>query len=154
MKLWIVLVLVAVLGSLATAGTDVGQLRPVEVLWVRTEQGKVCLRTDLTDVGSGENVEAATADLKQRASGEVFPETAEYLLINEKDQDLLAELIPELRPSCMVCLVRGEVDLQQVGAYLRAHPPQRTLAQYQAGEGLEEILEISEGSMKLCTVGR
>lgn len=155
MKGWAALTLVvlavAFLGGKGAAGTDVAKLRPVEVLWVQVVDGEVHLHTDMGDAGRGTDVNAAIEDLKQRASGKVFLKTAEYLLLSEQAQPLLQELLGHLRPSCMVCLAQGDVDLEQVGAYLREHPPKRNLARYQAGERELEVLKVTEGSMELVS---
>ena len=155
MKSWIVLTMavlaVAFLGGKGKTGTDVGKLRPVEVLWVRMQDDSIYIVTDMGDSGMGENVKSAARDLKRKASGEVFLDTGEFLLVDENAQSLIPELIEMLRPSCMICLVQGKVDMEQVGAYLRSHPPERNLAQYQACEQELEILKISKGGMELVS---
>lgn len=155
MKGWIALTLatlaVAFLGGRGNTGTEIARLRPVEVLQVERSDGLVCLKTDMGDSGVGEDVKAASEDLLEGAPGEVFLDTAEYLLVDENALELLPELMPYLRPSCMVCLVEGKVDLEQIGAYLQAHPLGRNLAQYRAGEKELEILRVSEGDVELVS---
>lgn len=66
--------------------------------------------------------------------GEIFLETAEYLLITPEAQSLLLELTQTLRPSCKVCLREGEADLAEAAAYLSVHEPRLTLQDYRTGE--------------------
>lgn len=138
MKYWAwyigAVVLVAALGWMPFLGTDVARLRPVELISVSREEAQVLVETDTGDSGRGQTLELALEDLYDSTPGEIFLETAEYLLITPEGQSLLPELTKTLRPSCKVCLREGEMDLAEAAAYLSVHEPELTLQDYRTGE--------------------
>ncbi|HIQ77484.1 MAG TPA: hypothetical protein IAB79_08610 [Candidatus Faecousia excrementipullorum] len=138
MKYWAwyigAVVLVAALGWMPFLGTDVARLRPVELISVSQEENQILLETDTGDSGRGQTLELALEDLYDSTPGEIFLETAEYLLITPEGQSLLPELTKTLRPSCKVCLREGEMDLAEAAAYLSVHEPELTLQDYRTGE--------------------
>lgn len=130
MKRWMVyLVLIAAVvltGSLPFSSHDVGQLRPVETIFVQQEDGRVLLAADTGDTGAGEDWQTAMADLEARAPGTIFIGTASFLLLDVSAAELLPELLEnrEFSPSCAVCFAPEGLDLEDVGKYLRAHEPE------------------------------
>ena len=78
----IAIVIAAMAGFLPFNGTDIGKLHPVEVIRIATENGSVYIETDSGISGVGENLEEAIYDMKQSASGHVFLETANFVLID------------------------------------------------------------------------
>ena len=138
MKYWAwyigVVVLVAILGWMPFQGTDVARLQPVELISVSQAKSQILVETDTGDSGQGQTLELALEDLYDSTPGEIFLETAEYLLITPEAQPLLPELTQTLRPSCKVCLREGEVDLEEAAAYLSVHEPELTLQDYRTGE--------------------
>lgn len=138
MKYWAwyigAVVLVAILGWMPFQGTDVARLQPVELISVSREENQVLVETDTGDSGRGQTLELALEDLYNSTPGEIFLETAEYLLITPEAQSLLLELTQTLRPSCKVCLREGEADLAEAAAYLSVHEPRLTLQDYRTGE--------------------
>lgn len=138
MKYWAwyigAVVLVAILGWMPFQGTDVARLQPVELISVSQEENQVLVETDTGDSGRGQTLELALEDLYNSTPGEIFLETAEYLLITPEAQSLLLELTQTLRPSCKVCLREGEADLAEAAAYLSVHEPRLTLQDYRTGE--------------------
>lgn len=153
MKHWVwylaAILLVAAFCGMPFASTDVAELQPVELIRISQARGRILVETDTGDRGCGSDLAAAFADLKQTASGRVFLETAEYLLISPGMENLLPELTEYLRPACSVCLERGRADLEQATAYLSAHEPELTLLEYRAGLCDIPILTIREGDMHL-----
>lgn len=148
MKYWAwyigAVVLVAALGWMPFLGTDVARLRPVELISVSREEAQVLVETDTGDSGRGRTLELALEDLHDSTPGEMFLETAEYLLITPDARSLLPELTKTLRPSCKVCLAEGPVDMEKAAAYLSVHEPELTLQDYRTGEKDIPIL-IMEG---------
>lgn len=138
MKYWAwyigTVVLVAILGWMPFQGTDVARLQPVELISVSREESQILVETDTGDSGRGQTLELALEDLYNSTPGEIFLETAEYLLITPEAQSLLPELTQTLRPSCKVCLREGEADLAEAAAYLSVHEPRLTLQDYRTGE--------------------
>ncbi|MBQ3215530.1 MAG: hypothetical protein IJB11_05360 [Oscillospiraceae bacterium] len=154
MKRWIVLALalpmIAFLGGKDEAGRDVARLQPMEVLAVTMEDDGVRIETDTGDAGRGANLEAAIDNLKSTTSGEIFLDTAEYLLI-AGCEPLLPELAAHLRPSCQVCLVEGEVELESVAQFLKIHQPELTLAEYRGGIRTLKTLKEEKGRFRFVS---
>ncbi len=134
---WIVslfaILLITAMGWLPFRGTDVATLEPAEALYVAVEGKQVLVETDGGWFGKGESVEAAVADLKESAPGQVFLQTVDYLLLESNSRKVLPALYTHLRSGCCVCQVEEKPDLEKAGAYLRAHRPPFTLQDYRAG---------------------
>jgi len=143
--------LIAVLNLLPFHGTDVAQLKPVEVLWVYGAEDGVVIETDTLDRGSGSTVESALDHLMQTTSGHIFLETADFLLLDRQTLTLLPQLSEWLRPACGVCIAEGEMDMEQVAAFLNAHPPGCTLRDCSKGAVPTEVLKMEEGRMELVS---
>lgn len=127
---WILLLAAAgLLFALPYESRDVGQLLPVETALFSIEDETVILETDLGLVGRGATLEEAVGDLKAQASGSLFLDTGNFVLLRPSALALLPELEKAdfLRDSCTLCLAEGNLDLSGVGAYLRAHKPDSDL---------------------------
>ena len=111
-------------------GTDIGSLKPVEVLVISIEEGRICVETDTGDRGAGMTLTSALKDMRDAASGEIFLETVSYVLVTEDTRLLLEKLGYILRPGTEAVLVTGRVDLQQVAEYLTIHRPEYSLQNY------------------------
>ena len=155
MKKWLYLLsgllVVMVLGNSSSAGKDVGKLRPVQVVCVNMVDGQVQIWTDTGDIGVGIDLHRAVEDMKASAVAEVFLETADHLLISEQCVSLLSEAAIYLRPSCSVCLMDGEPEMEQVGQFLTLHIPKITLMEYRAGEHSLQTLKTTDGRMVLVS---
>ncbi len=112
--------------------TDVGELLPVELLYVYTDGSHICVETDTGDLGKGTDLETALADLKAAASGSIFLETADYLIVTEETKGLLPGLTAVLRPAAEVCVGVG-ADAQTAD-FLKAHKPGVTLNDVRKGK--------------------
>ena len=131
-------------------GSDVARLEPVGILRVTEKGGVVSIETDLGHYGTGETLDDAVTDMRQTASGEVFLDTAEFLLISKGGAKWLPELCGLLRPSCQVCLSLGDIELGQAAEYLKFHKPQYSLRLYRKGERNMPLLFEKEGRMHLA----
>lgn len=155
MKKWLwyglIIAAVAVFSGGNIAGKDVGKLQPVQVVRVAGGEGQILLETDTQNWGYGENVDAAIKNMKKTASGEIFLDTADYLLIAEGAEKTLPDLMDHLRPSCAICKVHGTADLAQVGQFFEVHAPKLTLADWRAGEWTMPVLISEEGRMELVS---
>lgn len=153
MNRWMLLaaagIIVLLLGCMPFSGTDVAMLKPVESLLVTVEETGISVRTDTGDSGSGDRLDDAFEDMKRSASGNIFLETAEYLIVNEAAVSLLPQLWEYLRPGCGVCVAQGEVDMEKAGSYLNAHKPGCSLQDYRAGNHDLPRLLIKGGKMYL-----
>lgn len=146
MKRWIGLLagFAAALLLAPSQDTDIASLQPVELLYVYIEEGWVTVETDTGDLGAGEDLEGAMEDLKATASGEIFLETAQYLLITEPAEGYLPELKQILRPAAQILRAEGEPDLEGAAKYLSVHKSGLALKDWQVGVELPK-LTIKEG---------
>ena len=146
MKRWLVYLAVLVLcGTSANRGTDIGELAPVEVVWLTEKAGQVYLETDTGDIGRGEDVPSALHNMNATSSGNILLETADYLIVEQGREDLLAQVYDLLRPSCKVCIARSMPDLEKVTVFFTAHEPEVTLRQYQVEQCTLPVLGEQEG---------
>ena len=122
MKKWpIFLLLTAAVLWNPAKGTDVGTLIPVEVVQIlRTEEG-IVVRTDTKNTGTGETLSLAFGNLEEKASGEIFLETAEYVLLTENTRDCAQELEDYFRPGTQVYQAPPLEDLAAAAEYLGQH---------------------------------
>ncbi len=145
----VALVLAAWCGRGLFNGSDVARLEPVELVRVGVEGGMVTVQTDTGASGSGETVAQAFASLHETASGDIFLDTADYLLVTPQAQPLLEELWAYLRPACRVCLEDGAVEAEAAAAFFGAHEPQRSLMEWRAGMQTLPVLRVRKGRMTL-----
>ncbi len=131
------------------SASDVAQLKPVEVIRVTTAPDGVLVETDTGEIGLGENLDEAFRDLKDTASGDIFLETADRLLVSPLAVQMLPELTGYLRPGCNICVEMGEVELDKVGAFLNIHEPRVTLQDHRAGQTVLPVLYMIDGRMYL-----
>lgn len=135
MKKWLYLIAalsaVGILSRLPHPARDIAKLEPVRAVYLYMDGGRLCIETDTGDTGSGANLTEATEDLRSNADGEIFLDTAEFLLL-----DTAVQITPEfyvlLRPGCKVCYTDVLPDLTVAADYLSAHPPKATLAHLRA----------------------
>lgn len=149
MKRWICMAAAAASLFLGGRGADVAKLEAVKTVEISCQNGAVQIKTDTGTVGIGGSLRDAFENLEDTASGKVFLETAEQLLIAPECLGLLDALWEYLRPSCTVCLLDGQGDLAQIGAYLEAHGLEATLMDWRAGERKLPTLQIREERMML-----
>ena len=150
MKKWILLALLAGLLMFSPfTSADVTKLKPVEVIRLSGTTRGIRVETDTGESGEGTDLRQAFEDLKQTASGEIFLETADRLLVTPQTVELLPELTYFLRPGCNICVEIGNSELSDVGAFLRIHEPGVTLQDHIAGEAALPVLCVEDGRMYL-----
>lgn len=110
---------------------DTQRLLPLLTIQVAREDGAVRLRSEAGE-GVGADWDAAVADLRAQASGEVFFDTAEHIVVC--DRDLLPQILRSgvLRPAAQVYFADAFRDVEGLDAYLSAHPSGVTVAQLQS----------------------
>ncbi len=129
MKLVYILAAVALTASfgLPFREYDTGKLLPVRTVQAaRTPQG-VKIVTEIGEA-EGENWQEAVAALREGASGDVFFDTAEQLVVC--DSSLLPEILEsgDLRPSAQVYEANELCDPNGLNEYLSAHESDRAVA--------------------------
>ena len=131
MKKWLYLAAVigtiGILARLPHPAKDISRLEPVQLVYVYEEAGLLRIETDTDCRGTGRTLSEAASDLRARADGEVFLETAEFLLL-DPDVPVTPDLFTLLHPSCKVFFTRQSPDLAGSAKYLSAHPPSIILA--------------------------
>ena len=115
--LWALLALGALLWNPAEP-RDVGKLIPVELVQLSRDRDGVTVRTDTGNKGWGENLEEAMEDLKRKASGEIFLESAEYVLLTGDMLESIPALPGYFRPGTQVYEAPVLEDLEGAAAYL------------------------------------
>lgn len=112
---------------------DTAKLLPIETLQVAAGGQGVLL---LSEAGSGEGKDftAAVESLRQNASGDVFFDTAEHIVLC--DARLLPQLLESelLRPAANVYFAESFQDPAGLSSYLAAHKSDLTLAHLRAAE--------------------
>lgn len=121
-------------------GIDVGRLIPAEVVWMDQSEKGTILRLDTGDYGVGDTVEQALENMKATASGTVFLDTADYLIVTESAESAVAEVAPYLKGSVRIC--RGdEMDFAAAAEYLATHRPKIRLKDWNPGVQLQILTE-------------
>lgn len=136
MKKWLylagALAAVGILARLPHPARDIFKLEPVRAVYLYPDGGRLCIETDTGDFGSGADLTEAAADLRANADGEIFLETAAFLILDPAVPPG-PELYTHLRPGCKVCYTDAAPDLAAAAEYLSVHPPETTLAHLRAG---------------------
>lgn len=145
MKKWLVFAIAgaALLSLTDRAQMDVARLKPAELIYVRQELDTIYIETDTGDLGQGSSIREAIADLKQTCTGELFLDTADYLVLSGNALPLMTEIADRLRPSTEVCRTDAEIVPQAAAVYLSTHSPGVSLQRLRRQQG-----EIPE--LKLC----
>ena len=128
-------------GLLPFNGTDVGKLHPVEVLAVSIADEGITVVTDTGLHGIGETMEKAIENMKLTSAGEIFLETANFLLVSEESIHLLDGVSVFLRPACQVYVFSGYGKWDNVAKYLESHPSNVTILSYR--QGMTNIPKLS-----------
>ena len=147
---WLVIgILAFILVRVEHTGTQIDQLAPVETVMIKQEAGVVCVETDTGARGMGSDLEKAIANLHSSAPTKVFLDTARYLLITSKTENMLPQVYEILRPNTLVCTLRTEAELEEITRYLKTHPPKVRLRDIRAGKKKIQILYYQEGRGQL-----
>lgn len=136
-------------GMLPFRGTDVGRLHPVEVLVVSAFEEKIIVETDTQLRGTGETIIQAIENLKLTSAGEIFLDTANYVLVTAEAKPLLGELYTVLRPACQVYEFSGTGKWDNVAKYLESHSSNVTLLSYRQGKENVPKLAVSGEDYKI-----
>lgn len=146
MKRWVCyLAVLAVVLMLGGQETDVGLLKPAEVLYIYIEDDRVAAATDTGDCGVGYDLERALGNMKASADGELFLETVAYLLVTEETKVYLEQLLRILRPGTEVVLTAGPVELEIIANYFAVHKPNMQLRECLAQEvQLPKLMKAGE----------
>lgn len=117
---WIAAAVLCLCLFAAAPKTDLGSLQPVQLVQVTSSGPMVHLRTDTGLYGEGVDFGAALGDMYRTAPGQVFLETADFLLVTPVTVKVLPELRQVLRPGTEVALISCLVDGTEAAQFLSA----------------------------------
>lgn len=137
--IYIVLVAAAILVPVERA--DVGKLRPIETVSVYKENDWIVLRTDTDDVGIGGTATQALQNMKDSASGIIYLDTAEYLLVEKDAQDAAEELRSVLKEKVKLCLAAKEIEPKAATKYLSVHSDLPQMKHWKPGQELPALMQ-------------
>lgn len=151
MKRWIGLLAgFALAVFLAPSGkTDISELRPVELLSLYKEEGQLCVETDTGDLGRGVDLQTALKDLRATTPGEIFLETADYVMVTAETKECLLELKTILRPATEIVQMQDRIEASAAVEFLSVHRPGLLMKDY-GSESMLPQLSIKEG--RCCLV--
>ncbi len=153
MKKWLFffacLGIVAALSGEGLAGKDVASLEPVQAVYLAADGQKITVQTDTGAKGSGKNLDSALQNLHETTPALVFLDTADYLLVDPELKYLIPSVQDLLRPSCAICLTKGNPDMEKVGEFLKIHESPITLKDYLAGKRNLPTLKTTGEAMYL-----
>lgn len=115
---------------------DVAKLLPAQSIFIYIEEGQLHIETDTGNQASGPTLTAAAEALQAAAPGEIFLETAQFLIL-APDVPITEDFFTLLRPTCRVICTMEKPDLKQATQYLGNHQPNLTLAQIRAERKME-----------------
>lgn len=113
--------ILAVVIAAPVRSSNIGKMKPVQVLSVYKEYDWVVVETDTQDKGVGGTVKQALQNLKDTASGIIYLDTSEYLLLTDDTLGAVEDLRQELKKSTQLCMIAKPVDLPEAAKYLSVH---------------------------------
>lgn len=131
-----------------TERADLGKLKPVETVLIYEDRGQVVLETDTEDQGRGETPQMALRDMREKSSGIIYMDTADYLLVAEGAESWIPELGKLLKGKVRICMTEKEVDIGDAGSFLAVHKPGCTMETWSPDAKLQ-LLTVSNGKMRL-----
>lgn len=135
MKKWLylatALTAVGILSRLPHPAKDIAKLKPVRAAYLYMESEKLHIETDTGDSGLGRTLSEAYSDMRSKADGEIFLDTAEFLILDPAIC-VTEDFFRLLRPACKVVQSAQKPDLKAVSDYLAIHTPKTTLAHLRA----------------------
>ena len=134
-------------------GTDVGELIPVELVFLYKDEGAIVLETDTGNMGRGETLEAAYADLEDTAPGVIFLDAADYLLVARSVRTLAPQMAEYMTTGSRICQAEKGIDLTLAAQYLNVHPSEVKLKEVEAATELPVLKQEKYGEkiiLKIC----
>ena len=118
---------------------NIGELIPVRAIGVWMEGKQIRIETDTGNEGIGETAAQALCDLKETASGILYLDKVEYLILSEQTLDAAEELRGGLNNAVELCVTQYPVDLTETAQYLQVHGQLPKLKNWSKGEELPLI---------------
>ena len=141
MKKWlyaaVVFAALCLLTRLPHPAKDIADLEPVRVVYLFRQGATLRIETDTGAWGSGEDLAQALEAMRSGADGEIFLETAEFLLLSPQ-VPVTEDFYTLLRPGCGVVYTDQKPDLTAAARYLTVHPPKTKLRDLRADAAARE----------------
>ena len=121
MKRWLLaaLILIMIYG-LPFSAYDTEKLLPIRCIQAYREGNKICILSEAGE-GQGESWQEAVENLRHRASGEVFFDTAEQAVFSDYALAVEGAKSGELRPGAEVFFEKMPQEPEKLYAYLSQH---------------------------------
>lgn len=143
MKKWLypaaLLAAIGILSRLPHPAKDITALKPVRAVALSLDGEQLQIEADTGDSGSGPTLTDAYGDMKSKADGEIFLDTAEFLILSP-DVPITADFYEIFRPTCKLAFSNTQPDLETISDYLAIHTPKTTLAQIRAFGCQEQVI--------------
>lgn len=115
---------------------NVGQLEPVEAVFVLRQGDTVTVMTDTGNSGQGTTALAAMQDMMEKTPAVIYLDTAHYLIMTENAQADADHLRKQVKSTVGVCYMEGQLDVQEAVRYLDVHGRLPTIKEWKPGQGL------------------
>lgn len=142
-----ILYIIVLLGLIAVPAerSDIGNLLPIEVISIYKDEQGIQIQTDTGNVGSGVDLEEAYHNLKESASGDIYLDTADYLILMGNARELTPLLTVYLKESVRVCQGEGQLQITEVAPYLSTHSPEIRLRDMNTKSELQILRQTEAG---------
>lgn len=139
---WAAILLIAAFlaGGKPFAAAETARLLPAEIVRISKRGPIYRIETDQPGTGRGRSIQKALENLKEKAPGIVFLETAQTVLVQDLDREDCRSLLSILRPGCGLCRETGQGDLKETAEFLKSHPVCYTVKDAFGDEKNPEIL--------------
>ena len=122
LKRWLLYIVILGLTIAAPAKpVNIGNLIPVRAMGVYQTGNQIRIDTDTGNTGIGDTAVLALCDLKDSASGIVYLDKTEYLILTEQTQDAAEALREELSGNTRVYITQYPLNLTQAPEFLSVH---------------------------------
>ena len=138
-RILLYIVVLLVLLMIPVEASDIGKLRPIEVVSVYRDGAQTVMETDTGDQGRGATAQQALENLKETSTGIIYLDTARYLLLTRETVKAAEELREELKGTVRLCLTAARADLTVIGDYLEIHGELPRLKTWEMGQELPTL---------------
>ncbi len=126
---------------------NVGDLQPMEAIYLTRKDDLVVIKTDTEDLGIGDSLDEAVRNMHETTPGIVYLDTADFLILDPNAKELLWEMRGYVRPTVRVCLAEDEINIADAAAYLAIHRPKVEFEEAN-GNNLPHLI-IEDGRIQL-----
>lgn len=110
---------------------EIAEMKPAELLCLQSADGGVLAKTEEALSAWGGDTEEALAKLRMAASGELFFQTVENLVLSDLSVDAQVLTGMGVRPGTAVYTAEAVEDVETLNEYLKAHSAGVTLGMLQ-----------------------